>query len=184
MKFTLMLIVDTRFQFANLYISTNGFCRKFWVIWLMGMMLFLNIGCEKEKPSPGALSLEINTRNPQPLRQALYGFNTNMMSGDYGYLDPEFVELTKVLAPKTLRFPGGTVGNFYHWEHGGFFEDEMTSTLNPKLNQRNKGNYVKLQKRRQGKILFDDFMQLCDMLDITPVVVVNLWTGSPEESAA
>ncbi len=184
MKFTLMLIVDTRFQFANLYISANGFRRKFCVIWLVGMMLFLNIGCEKEKPSPDALSLEINTRITQPLRQALHGFNTNMMSGDYGYLDPDFVELTKTLAPKTLRFPGGTVGNFYHWEIGGFLQDEMASTLNTKLNQRNKGNYVKLQKRRDGKILFDDFMQLCNTLEITPVVVLNLWTGSPEESAA
>ena len=60
----------------------------------------------------------------------------------------------------------------------------MTSTLNLKLNQRNKGNYAKLQKRREGKILFDDFMQLCNTLDITPIVVVNLWTGSPEKSAA
>ena len=60
----------------------------------------------------------------------------------------------------------------------------MASTLTPRLNQRNKGNYVKLQRRRNGKILFDDFMQLCNALNITPVVVVNLWTGSPEESAA
>ncbi|MYA69362.1 hypothetical protein F4009_06230 [Candidatus Poribacteria bacterium] len=153
--------------------------------WLLVLiMLLLSIGCEKEKPLPDALSLEINTRDAQPLRQALYGFNTNMISGDYGYLDADFVELTKTLAPKTLRFPGGTVGNFYHWEPGGFFENEMASTLNPKLNQRNKGNYVKLQKRRNGEILFDDFMQLCNTLNITPVVVVNLWTGSPEESAA
>ena len=162
----------------------NKFCRKFFIVSSVLIMVFLNIGCEKEKPSPDRLHLEIDTRNAQPLRHALYGFNTNMMSGDYGYLDPDFVELTKVLAPKTLRFPGGTVGNFYHWEPGGFFEDEMASTLNPKLNQRNKGNYVKLQKRRDGKILFDDFMQLCNTLEITPVVVVNLWTGSPEESAA
>ena len=42
-------------------------------------MVFLNIGCEKEKPSPDMLRLEIDTRNAQPLRQALYGFNTNMM---------------------------------------------------------------------------------------------------------
>ena len=180
-----MLIVDRYFQFANAYITFNKFCRrKCCVILSVLIMLFLNVGCEKEKPAPDALSLEINTYNSQPLRQALYGFNTNMISGDYGYLDPEFVELTKVLAPKTLRFPGGTVGNFYHWEPGGFFENEMASTLNPKLNQRNKGNYVKLQRRRNGQILFDDFMQLCNMLSITPVVVVNLWTGSPEESAA
>ena len=182
--FTSMLIIDTHFHFANTYRTFNKFRRKFCIISSVLIVIFLNVGCEKEKPLSEMLRLEINTRNPQLLRHALYGFNTNMMSGDYGYLDPDFIELTKVLAPKTLRFPGGTVGNFYHWEPGGFFENEMASTLNPKLNQRNKGNYVKLQKRRDGKILFDDFMQLCNTLNITPVVVVNLWTGSPEESAA
>ena len=146
-------------------------------------LLFLNSGCLEEKPSSDVLRLEIDTHTAQPLRHALYGFNTNMMSGDYGYLDTDFVALTKALAPKTLRFPGGTVGNFYHWEPGGFFESEMASTLNAKLNKRNKDNYVKLQERRNGKIAFDDFMELCDTLHITPVVVVNLWTGSPEESA-
>ena len=152
---------------------------------LLGLMtLVLLNGCQDQKNLPETLRLEIDTRNGQPLRQTLYGFNTNMISGDYGYLDPDFVALTKVLAPKTLRFPGGAVGNFYHWEQGGFIESEMGSTLNPKLNQRNKQNYVKLQERRNGKILFDDFMQLCNTLDITPVIVVNLWTGSPEESAA
>ena len=179
-----MLIVDRLFRFANAYQTFNKFRRKFCIISSVLVVIFLNVGCEKEKSTPDMLHLEINTRNTQPIRHALYGFNTNMISGDYGYLDPDFIELTKILAPKTLRFPGGTVGNFYHWEPGGFFENEMASTLNPKLNQRNKGNYVKLQKRRDGKILFDDFMQLCNTLNITPVVVVNLWTGSPEESAA
>ncbi len=152
---------------------------------LLGMMtLFLVIGCQTQKSLPDTLSLEIDTRNGQPLRQALYGFNTNMMNGDYGYLDDDFVALTKKLAPKTLRFPGGAVGNFYHWEPGGFFEDEMVSTLSTKLNRRMKGNYVRLQRLRNGKILFDDFMRLCHSLNITPIIVVNLWAGSPEESAA
>ncbi len=163
---------------------THAKFRRSCCIVVFGLITLLGIGCEDQKDLSGTLRLEVNTRNTQPLRQALHGFNTNMITGDYGYLDPNFVELTKALAPKTLRFPGGTVGNFYHWEVGGFFENEMTSTLNTKLNQRNKGNYVKLQKRRDGKILFDDFMQLCNTLNITPVVVVNLWTGSPEESAA
>ena len=172
------------FQFANVHHISNT---PYWsyCMTLIGLMtLLLSIGCQDRKQLPDMMRLEIDTRNAHPLRQSLHGFNTNMMSGDYGYLDPDFVELTKALAPKTLRFPGGTVGNFYHWQPGGFFENEMASTLNPKLNQRNKGNYVKLQKRRDGKILFDDFMQLCNMLNITPVIVVNLWTGSPEESAA
>ena len=179
-----ILIVYTHFRFTNAYLAFNKLRRKFCIILSVLIMSLLSIGCEKEKPMPDMLHLEIDTHKAQPLRHALYGFNTNMISGDYGYLDSDFIELTKGLAPKTLRFPGGTVGNFYHWEPGGFFQHEMASTLNPKLNQRNKGNYVKLQRRRDGKILFDDFMQLCNMLSITPVVVVNLWTGSPEESAA
>ncbi len=171
-------------QSANVHHIFNKLC---WAgcIALVGLMILpLSIGCQDRKQRQAMTRLEINTPITQPLRQALHGFNTNMMSGDYGYLDPDFVELTKTLAPKTLRFPGGTVGNFYHWEIGGFLQDEMASTLNTKLNQRNKGNYVKLQRRRDGKILFDDFMQLCNTLEITPVVVLNLWTGSPEESAA
>ena len=141
-------------------------------------------GCEKKEPISDTVRLEIDTKTTTPLRKELYGFNTNMISGDYGYLDTDFIALTNMLQPKTLRFPGGTVGNFYHWKTAGFLENEMTTTLSSQLNKRNKGNYVKLQKRRNGKISFDDFMQLCNDLSITPIVVVNLWTGSPEESAA
>ena len=176
--------LNTHFQFANIYCFFNKFYRTCCIALIALITLFPIIGCQDRKNVPDTMRLEIHTRNAQPLRQSLYGFNTNMMSGDYGYLDADFVELTKVLAPKTLRFPGGAVGNFYHWQLGGFFENEMASTLNPKLNQRIKGNYVKLQRRRDGKILFDDFMQLCNALNITPIVVVNLWTGSPAESAA
>ena len=185
MKFsTYVSSINVLFRFVNVCGVSNGFYRKSCITFLGLMMIFVGIGCQGKKMSPDTLNLEIDTRNSQPLRQALYGFNTNMMSGDYGYLDGDFIALTKGLAPKTLRFPGGTVGNFYHWEPGGFFENEMASTLNTKLNKRNRGNYVKLQKRRNGKIVFDDFMQLCNTQNITPIVVVNLWTGSPEESAA
>ena len=63
--------------------------------WCLGLLtvvtLFLAIGCQKQKPLPDTLSLEMDTRNGQPLRQALYGFNSNMISGDYGYLDDDFV---------------------------------------------------------------------------------------------
>ena len=104
--------------FANASNIFNGFCPKFYIIGLLTIiMLFLNVGCGKKKTSTEAMRLEIDTHSSQPLRHTLYGFNTNMITGDYGYLDPEFVELTKTLAPKTLRFPGGTVGNFYHWEN-------------------------------------------------------------------
>lgn len=154
-------------------------------IFVVGIVCLMIITqCQMKEHLSDTLRIEINTQTTTPLRKELYGFNTNMMSGDYGYLDTDFVELTKALMPQTLRFPGGTVGNFYHWERAGFIQEEMTSTLNTQLNKRNKGNYVKLQKRRNGRISFDEFMELCNKLTITPIVVVNLWTGSPDESAA
>ena len=148
------------------------------------IILMLNLGRDKKEQISGTVRIEIGTQTKTPLKKELYGFNTNMISGDYGYLDEDFIALTKTLQPKTLRFPGGTVGNFYHWKSAGFIEDEMGTTLSPQLNKRNKGNFVKLQKRQNGIISFDDFMQLCQKLNITPIVVVNLWTGSPKESAA
>ena len=156
----------------------------FSVLLVCVVILMFNLPRDKEEPTSGIVRIEIGTQTKTPLRKELYGFNTNMISGDYGYLDKDFVELTKILHPQTLRFPGGTVGNFYHWKVSGFVKDEMGSTLSPQLNKRNKGNYVKLQKRRDGIISFDDFMKLCQDLDITPIIVVNLWTGSPEESAS
>ena len=169
--------------FPTTFLCRRGLKPRHSIIFVCAFTVLTNVGCDKQEPISDTLRLEIDTRKTGPLRKELYGFNTNMMSGDYGYLDPDFVALTKALQPKTLRFPGGTVGNFYHWKIAGFLENEMASTLSPKLNKRNRGNYVKLQRRRSGKIAFDDFMQLCHELNITPVVVVNLWTGSPEESA-
>ncbi len=154
-------------------------------ILLLGLLLYTMV-LDRDMPEypMNSLQIKIDTQSSTPLRKELYGFNSNMMSGDYGYLDEDFVALTKALRPKTLRFPGGTVGNFYHWDISGFRQDEMNSTLSTQLNRRNKANFTKLEKRRDGIISFDDFMKLCNDLDITPVVVVNLWTGNPEESAA
>ena len=124
------VLKNRHFQSSNTYYIFNKFYGTCYMTLLALVMLLFSVGCQDRKSLPDMPRLEIDTRDTQPLRQALYGFNTNMITGDYGYLDPDFVELTKGLAPKTLRFPGGTVGNFYHWEVGGFFENEMASTLN------------------------------------------------------
>lgn len=164
-------------------LSSSWIILFFTILFLCLLFLVVIRGCEEKTLISGEVRFEVNTKDKTNLRKELYGFNTNMISGDYGYLDADFMSLTEALQPKTLRFPGGTVGNFYHWKTAGFVEEEMGSTLNPQLNKRNKGNYVKLQKRRNGIISFDDFMQLCQKFNITPIVVVNLWTGTPDESA-
>ena len=143
----------------------------------------MNWNKDKKIPNIDTVLIDINTNTITSLAKNIFGFNSNMMSGDYGYLDDDFITLTKALNPESLRFPGGTVGNFYHWKDSGFYESEMGSTLSTQLNRRNKGNFNKLQKRRNGRISFDDYMELCTQLNMTPIIVVNLWTGSPSESA-
>ncbi len=165
----------------------SRFVRLIFIVSVLLIFLLLYtmvLNRDMSESSDQTLQIRIDTKSSTPLRKGLYGFNSNMMSGDYGYLDEDFVALTKTLQPQTLRFPGGTVGNFYHWKISGFRQDEMNSTLSTQLNRRNRGNFNKLQKRRDGIISFDDYMTLCQDLNIIPIIVVNLWTGNPEESAA
>ena len=128
-------------------------------------------------------ALIVNLNEQKTLKKELYGFNTNQMNAAYTYIEPEFITLTSKLKPKTLRFPGGTVANFYHWKTSGFIKDELTSSNSSDLNNRNVQNYTRLVSQRNGKISFDEFMELCRKLEVKPVIVLNLYTGSPSESA-
>lgn len=128
--------------------------------------------------------IEVDSRTQAPLNHSVYGFNTNLAPGHFGFLDDEFIKHIGPLQPLMLRFPGGTVGNFYHWAEEGFRLEEMDITRAASLNQENLDRYWSLQNLRKGRLSFDDFMLLCERFGIEPLVVVNLSTGTPEESAA
>ena len=64
----------------------------------------------------------------QNIREDLFGFAT---SNTFTYCDVEdtsFVNKVVALQPKLLRFPGGAVGNFYHYGQSGYGFD-----INPYL---------------------------------------------------
>ncbi|MBW2072025.1 MAG: hypothetical protein JRI89_12330 [Deltaproteobacteria bacterium] len=107
-----------------------------------------------------------------------------MINGVYGYLDPEFIRQTAKLKPTILRFPGGTVANFFHWQQGGFIKAELKSSASKELNRRLLRQSGHLYAVRPDGIRFDDFMELCKRLAVNPLLVVNLFTGTPAESAA
>lgn len=131
-----------------------------------------------------AVSLEVNLNDKKPLKKQLYGFNTEQMNAEYNYSEPEYTALVSQLKPQNLRFPGGIVANFYHWKRSGFIENQLTITNSTALNERNRRNFQQLRNRRNGRLSFDEFMGLCQQLGIKPVITLNLYTGSPEESAA
>jgi len=159
------------------------------MLFFAGLIIFfgvtvLFIGIQQSAAQGTKVNFVISTDNPKPLHQEVYGFNTNMATGDYAYSDKSIVDITTRLKPIVLRFPGGTVANQYHWQLSGFKREEMMDADSKKERERNIRNLEKLQERRKGVLSFDEFMTLCNKLNIRPILVVNLFTGTPSESAA
>jgi hypothetical protein len=128
--------------------------------------------------------LVIEESGPATDVSMLHGFNTNMLAGGYRYTDPELIELTRPLHPQWLRFPGGTVANFYDWERQRFDEEALTSSASEKLNVRNERSLAQLEARGDATVSFDDFMAFAGATGARAVVVVNLYSGTPQQSAA
>lgn len=127
-------------------------------------------------------SVNINTSRSVEDKTETYGFNTNQYNGFYLATDPDFVEHVSALKPRLLRFPGGSESNIYHWKISDFIDSEVGSTLNKALNETHWANVNRLRSR-DARLSFDDFMALCDKIGAKAIVVVNLYTGTPEESA-
>jgi hypothetical protein len=134
-------------------------------------------------PRPVAVEL-VPAGEPFAIIPTAYGFNTQNMNAEYSYADADFRRLTAELRPGNLRFPGGTVANFYHWQEAGFRPEELQVSKSEVLNKRLKGLYRRLQQKFSGKIPPEDFFTLCRATGARPLLVVNLYTGTPEESAA
>lgn len=131
-----------------------------------------------------AVELDVNVSRARLVPRMVYGFNTNNITGDYGYSDPVIRAAIADLKPGVLRFPGGSVANFYHWQTGKFDVGDVDEETGTKLEARTAGNISRLQQRRGGVVSFADFMALCNQTGVNPIIVVNPYTGTPEESAA
>jgi hypothetical protein len=130
------------------------------------------------------VEVDVDISKSSLIPRLLYGFNTNNSTGDYGYDDPVFQASVADLHPGVLRFPGGTVANYYHWQTGKFDAGDADDGTGPKAPGAPSGALKKLDQKRGGVVPFADFMALCIRNHVSPILVVNVYTGTPEESAA
>lgn len=104
----------------------------------------------------------------------LLGFNAQNSTSPFGYAEPNGRAATAELTPALLRFPGGSVANWYDWENDRYFD------LPPELDEQYK-NPQRWQKNldedpvRNGQVGFDDFISLAREVGAEPVLVVNLY---------
>lgn len=78
----------------------------------------------------------------------------------------------KKLKPTSLRYPGGSHSDLFHWRHGaGSYQQRKTSE-----------HYF---TRKEHRIYFGtrEFLTLCGILGAQPIITANLITGTAKEAA-
>jgi hypothetical protein len=121
--------------------------------------------------------IDVNTTKKRPFTRAVYGFNANFISHFYDYGDSLFQERMGVLKPGSLRFPGGTVGNWYDWRNDGFsgWPENAPSWFVRAVQS------FKSSKKKYG---YEGYARLVKKYDIEPVIMMNILAQTAEDAVA
>lgn len=96
----------------------------------------------------------------------------NRLGGSLALFRPWMLDAVEGLSPGSLRFPGGTMSDVYHWRGG----------VGP-VSARSSGEHV--FQRKQQKMLFGtgEFLALARRVGAEPIITVNVPTGTAQEAA-
>jgi hypothetical protein len=100
------------------------------------------------------------------------------------YEMPAFVPALKAIGPQFLRFPGGTVGNYYNWHDG---QMEVTDVGDSGSAFRKHFARVLMPESRKlhpNGIWVEDWDKIAKDVDASLVIMANLETSTPEGQAA
>ena len=119
----------------------------------------------------------------QEINSDVFGFAT---SNTFTYCDVNDTSFTnKVLKinPQVLRFPGGAMGNFYHFNKNGYgfdFEEIDKYAKGNRFVQRSEAlNRANLQKGHTHDYI-DDFIKLAKLTDAKVVLVANMFVDNDD----
>jgi hypothetical protein len=59
-------------------------------------------------------------RQPREVPPFFYGHNVNLTASGISWHEPGLVEAVRCLSPGVLRYPGGTITNYWDWKTGWF----------------------------------------------------------------
>lgn len=128
----------------------------------------------KTDARPVPLILTPNLSRLHPLNTDIFGINIGFAFKRELDKDSGFVQLLRDLHPATLRFPGGTVANYYHPNLPvyGYKLGEFPPGL---------GTLYVEQSNRKENILYN-FIRLCKLTGAKAVFCANIFTGTTDET--
>jgi len=127
-----------------------------------------------DRPDDVAASMAISTERPVAFPDRLLGVNQQWTWSPIGYEDPRVQAFVRQVRPPSLRFPAGTVANYYDWKSDGFERPAPDEGL-PWL------DYVISQNKR---FHFDAYLALTKELGLSAPLMFNVLSDTTAESVA
>jgi len=126
--------------------------------------------------APIPLIISIHSAIGAPINDRLCGFSTAFTFGSGAETAKQFIPLLEDIGVGLLRFPGGTIANFYHPNQPGYgFVKKEMGTI------RAFSGLWKYQQKAKENIKVP-FTVLAKKIQAQVVVVANLVTGTPAET--
>lgn len=121
-----------------------------------------------------AVTVKPENTTTLPVNTSVFGINLGFGLARELDKDSGFVQLLRAAHPSSLRFPGGTVANYYHPNLPvyGYKSGEIIPSL---------GGLYNIQKKRSENILYN-FMRLCKLVNTKALFCANVLTGTTEET--
>ena len=118
----------------------------------------------------------------QNIKEKIFGFATSNTFTYCDVNDTSFLNKVIELQPKILRFPGGAVGNFYHYGEKGYGFDfsEIDKYHDGKFPKRSRGLERSRNKKNQQQDYIEDFIILAKKTNSKAVIVANLFVDSDD----
>lgn len=123
------------------------------------------------------------TISAQEVNKNIFGFATSNTFTYCDILDSSFSNKVIGINPGILRFPGGAVGNFYHFGKAGYGFDfnEIDKYHSGKFPKRARGLEVYRKKNKQKHDYIDDFISLIKKTNAKAVLVANPFVESDSD---
>ena len=118
---------------------------------------------------------QFSTLSAQEIQKNIFGFATSNTFTYCNVADTSFTSKVRAINPQILRFPGGAVGNFYHFGKSGYGFDfnEIDKYHDGKFPKRSRGLENSRRKNKHQHDYIDDFIVLVKKTKARAVLVAN-----------